>query len=430
MNYPETLEYLFSRLPMYQRIGKAAYKADLSTTVALDKYFSHPHRLYGSIHIAGTNGKGSVSHMLAAILQQAGYRTGLYTSPHLKDFRERIRISGRPVEKDFVVDFVSSHRRVLEELNPSFFEMSVAMAFDYFAREKIDIAVVETGMGGRLDSTNIITPLVSVITNIGMDHMEFLGDSLPLIAAEKAGIIKPGVPVVIGEMQEEVKEVFLEKAAGVKAGGITFASEVYKCEYAFLTLQGRQSLSISRQGRPEYKDLETDLQGIYQQKNVVTVLQTVDILNHSGLEINRDSIYSGLARAGEKTGLLGRWQIAGANPAIIYDTAHNREGLKMVLKQIGITPHKKLHMVIGFVSDKNIRELLAMFPADASYYFTRASIPRALDEGELHHMAREAGLRGNRYGTVAEALKAARQNAGSDDLIFVGGSTFVVADIL
>jgi dihydrofolate synthase / folylpolyglutamate synthase len=430
MDYPETLEYLFSRLPMYQRIGKAAYKADLSTTIALDKYFNHPHRAYGSIHIAGTNGKGSVSHMLAGILQQAGYRAGLYTSPHLKDFRERIRINGRPVEKDFVVDFVSSHRRVLEELNPSFFEMSVAMAFDYFAREKVDIAVVETGMGGRLDSTNIITPLVSVITNIGMDHMEFLGDSLPLIAAEKAGIIKPGVPVVIGELQEVVKQVFLEKATEVKAGGITFASDVYKCEYAFLTLQGRQAMSISRQGQPAYKDLETDLRGIYQQKNVITVLQTVDILNHSGLDINRDSVYGGLAGAGEKTGLLGRWQIAGALPAIIYDTAHNREGLEMVLKQIGITPHKKLHIVIGFVSDKNIRELLAMFPAEASYYFTRASIPRALDDGELQDMAREAGLRGNRFGTVAEALNAARQNAGSDDLIFVGGSTFVVADIL
>jgi dihydrofolate synthase / folylpolyglutamate synthase len=430
MNYRETLEYLFSRLPMYQRIGKAAYKADLSTTIAIDKYFNHPHRLFKSIHIAGTNGKGSVSHMLAGILQQAGYRTGLYTSPHLKDFRERIRINGQPVEKDFVVDFVASHRQVLEELSPSFFEMSVAMAFDYFARERVDIAVVETGMGGRLDSTNIITPLVSVITNIGMDHMEFLGDSLPLIAAEKAGIIKPGIPVVIGELQEEIREVFQEKAREVKAGEVTFASEAYKCEYAMLTSRGRQSMSISRQGRPAYKDLETDLQGIYQQKNVVTVLQTVDILNRSGLAINRDSVYGGLGNAGDKTGLHGRWQIAGANPRVIYDTAHNREGLRMVLQQIGITPHKKLHMVIGFVSDKNIRELLSLFPSGATYYFTRASIPRALDDGELQKMAQEAGLSGNRYGTVPEALRAAKQNAGTDDLIFVGGSTFVVADIL
>lgn len=430
MSYRETLEYLFSRLPMYQRIGKAAYKSDLSTTLALDKYFNHPHRLYGSIHVAGTNGKGSVSHMLAGILQQAGCKTGLYTSPHLKDFRERIRINGRPVEKDFVVDFVSVHRHVIEELNPSFFEMSVAMAFEYFAREKVDIAVVETGMGGRLDSTNIITPLVSVITNIGMDHMEFLGDNLPQIAGEKAGIIKPGVPVVIGELQHEIKEVFIDRAKQEKAAGITFASEIYKCEYALQTMQGFQSMSISRNGQPAYRDLETDLQGFYQQKNIATVLQTVDILNQAGIVISKESVYSGLRNAGGKTGLSGRWQIAGTNPAVIYDTAHNSEGLKLVLEQIGMTPHKKLHMVIGFVSDKNIRQLLSLFPSDASYYFTRASIPRAMDEAELKKMALESGLRGNSYGTVPEALDAARQNAGTDDLIFVGGSTFVVADIL
>jgi dihydrofolate synthase / folylpolyglutamate synthase len=430
MNYQETLEYLFSRLPMYQRIGKAAYKSDLSTTIALDKYFHHPHRRYKSIHIAGTNGKGSVSHMLAGVLQQAGYKTGLYTSPHLKDFRERIRIDGLPVGKDFVVDFVSVHQPVLEEMNPSFFEMSVAMAFLYFAREEVDIAVVETGMGGRLDSTNIITPLVSVITNIGMDHTEFLGDSLPQIAGEKAGIIKPGVPVVIGELQQEIKEVFIDRAKQEKATGITFASEIYKCEYALQTLQGFQSMSISRNGQPAYKDLETDLQGFYQQKNIITVLQTIDILNESGIEINHKAVHGGLRHAAKNTGLAGRWQIAGANPAVIYDTAHNSEGLRLVLEQIGMTPHKMLHMVIGFVSDKNIRELLSLFPSGATYYFTRASIPRAMDEVELQKMALEAGLRGNPYGTVAEALDAARQNAGTDDLIFVGGSTFVVADIL
>ena len=461
-DYQETLDYLFSQLPMYQRIGKAAYKSDLNTTIALDKYFNHPHQKFRSIHIAGTNGKGSVSHMLAGIMQQAGYKTGLYTSPHLKDFRERIRINGRPVDKNFVVDFVSCQYPVLEELSPSFFEMSVAMAFDYFAREQVDIAVVETGMGGRLDSTNIITPLLSVITNIGMDHTEFLGDSLPLIAREKAGIIKPGVPVVIGELQEEIKDIFVEKTQQENAAGITFASEIYKCDYAGLTDRGLQSMCISRHGKPAYKDLETDLQGFYQQKNIITVLQTIDILNQSGIDIlnqsvdgiinqqgvevlnqsgaditnragigiNREAIYGGLRHAAKKTGLLGRWQIAGIKPKIVYDTAHNKEGLGLILKQVGMTPHEKLHIVLGFVSDKNIRQLLSLFPHDASYYFTRASIPRAMDAVELQIIAREASLQGNPYNTVREALDAAKQNAGPDDLIFVGGSTFVVADII
>ncbi len=430
MDYRETLEYLYSRLPMYQRIGKAAYKSDLGTTIALDEYFKSPHRSFKSIHIAGTNGKGSVSHMLAAVLQQAGYNTGLYTSPHLRDFRERVRINGKPVTREYVVKFANKNRPVLEKLSPSFFEMTVALAFEYFATEKVDIAVVETGMGGRLDSTNIITPLVSVITNISMDHNEFLGNSLPQIAREKAGIIKPGIPVVIGELQEEIKEVFMEKTRLEKAGGISFASDIYKCDFAMQTPEGFQSLRISRHGKVVYDKLETDLMGFYQQKNVITVLQTIDILNQSGLHISKKNIYEGLRGAGINTGLLGRWQIIGSNPKIVCDTAHNSEGLRWVLNQVKATPHDKLHIVIGFVNDKNTRELLKHFPADATYYFTRAAIPRALDAGELQKRALEAGIRGNSYDTVPEAVDAAKINAGENDLIFVGGSTFVVADML
>ena len=429
MNYQETLDYLYSQLPMFQRIGKAAYKADLATTIALDKYFGHPHTSFKTIHVAGTNGKGSVSHMLASVLQEAGYKTGLYTSPHLKDFRERIRVNGKIVNESYVIDFVNRHQNIFEKLSPSFFEMTVAMAFEYFAAEKVDIAVIETGMGGRLDSTNIINPLVSVITNIGMDHTEFLGDSLSLIAKEKAGIIKPGIAVVIGELQEEIKEVFNESAKE-QASELTFASEIYKCDYAMLTQQGLQSFYISREGKTVYEKLETDLLGFYQKKNVITVLQALEVVNDSGLRISTANIYSGLKHAGKNTGLLGRWQIIGNNPKIVCDTAHNSEGIKMVLSQISSTPYKMLHMVIGFVNDKNISKILGSFPGDATYYFTRASIPRALDHKKLKSMAIDAGLEGKSYETVKEAVNAAKKQAGADDLIFIGGSTFVVADII
>jgi dihydrofolate synthase / folylpolyglutamate synthase len=429
MNYEETLEYLYSQLPMYQRIGKAAYKSDLGTTIALDELFSHPHRLFRSIHIAGTNGKGSVSHMIAAVLQEAGYKTGLYTSPHLRDFRERIRINGRMVSREYVVEFVNSNRAVIEKLNPSFFEMTVAMAFEYFAHEKVDIAVVEAGMGGRLDSTNIITPLVSVITNIGLDHTEFLGDTLPLIAGEKAGIIKKRVPVVIGEAQEATRAVFMEAAERNEAV-ISFASEIFGCSHAQETDQGMQSFDITKDGKPAYEQLETDLLGYYQQKNILTVLQTIDILKHSGTDINTRHIYEGLRSVSKRTGLLGRWQITGRNPLIVCDTAHNADGLMQVLNQLGSTPYRDLHMVIGFVNDKNIRQILRLFPREATYYFTRADIPRALDAGELHKEALSAGLSGQPYNTVKEALEAAAGNASRADLIFVGGSTFVVAEAL
>lgn len=414
---------------MYQHIGKAAYKSDLGTSLALDKFFGHPHNLFLTVHIAGTNGKGSVSHMLAAILQESGYKTGLYTSPHLRDFRERIRINGIPVEKEYVVDFVDHHAHILKELSPSFFEMTVAMAFDYFAKEKVDIAVIETGMGGRLDSTNIITPLISVITNIGMDHTEFLGGTLPLIAREKAGIIKPGVPVVIGELQEELKDLFLETAGRNKAA-ISFASNIYKCNFALQTYQNLQSFYISKGGKLVYEKLESDLLGFYQQKNIITALHTVDILNDLGIYINMKSIYKGLRQAAIKTGLFGRWQMLDVNPRVICDTAHNPEGMKCVLEQIYATPYEKLHMVIGFVNDKNTEHIFKLFPTDAKYYFTQASIPRALDSAILQNRAMKAGLRGDSYKTVVGAIDAAKKNAGLNDLIFVGGSTFVVADAI
>jgi dihydrofolate synthase / folylpolyglutamate synthase len=431
MNYKETLEYLFSRLPMYQRIGKAAYKADLATTTALDNYFGNPHKLFRSIHIAGTNGKGSVSHMLASVLSSAGYKTGLYTSPHLADFRERIRLDGIPVRKEFVTEFTSLHRGVFGKLSPSFFEMTVAMAFDYFAREKVDIAVIETGMGGRLDSTNIVTPLVSVITNIGLDHTEFLGKNLQEIAGEKAGIIKPGIPVVIGEVQAETKDVFTARAARL-GSEISFASERYRCEYAMRTVEGLQSLNITATlpGGVDWPDLETDLLGFYQQKNALTLLGIIDVLVKQGINVKRDDVYTGMRQVSHATGLLGRWQIISHNPLTVCDTAHNSEGLSCVLEQIRATPHRKLHLVLGFVNDKNTGELLRLFPRDAGYYFTMASIPRSLDAGELQSRAMAAGLYGKAYKTVPDALSAALDAAGSDDLVFVGGSTFVVADAM
>ncbi len=423
MNYEETLEYLFSRLPMYQRIGKAAYKADLKTTIALDNYSGNPHKRFRSVHIAGTNGKGSVSHMIASVLQSAGYKTGLYTSPHLTDFRERIRINGKPVRKNFVTSFTGSHRTLFEKLRPSFFEMTVAMAFNCFASEKVDIAVIETGMGGRLDSTNIITPLVSVITNIGLDHTEFLGGSLQEIAREKAGIIKKGVPVVIGEKQPETTSIFEERAAGLNSA-ISFASEKYTIGFATHTTEGLQSLNI----KAGWNNLETDLLGFYQQKNVVTVLHTIDVLREKSIKISRDAVYNGMRQVVTATGLKGRWQVAGSNPLVVYDTAHNADGIEAVLGQIRATPHRHLHMVLGFVNDKNTGEILRILPASATCYFTMASIPRSLDAVELRSRALATGLSGKAFRTVPDAVSAALAAAGPDDLIFVGGSTFVVAD--
>ncbi len=428
MNYQQTLEYLYSQLPMYQRIGKAAYKANLDNTVALDEHFDHPHRNFSTIHIAGTNGKGSVSHMLAAILQAAGYNTGLYTSPHLRDFRERIRINGEMIPEEEVIKFVARNREVFEKIQPSFFEMTVALAFHYFNQVKVDIAVIETGMGGRLDSTNIITPLLSVITNIGLDHTEFLGDTPELIAAEKAGIIKPGIPVLIGESQVYTRQVFIEKAA-IKNAPISFVDEEYQMEYSTLLMNGNQNFQVRKKGTLVFENLECDLKGLYQKKNVLTVLAAADILkNH--FELSRENIYNGLKFVSTSTGLKGRWQVLQKNPLVIADSGHNIDGIRAVLEQIRATPHQKLHMVIGFVNDKNISGILDLLPRSARYYFTRASIPRAMDEKELHKMAVDKELAGSAYGTVKEALDVAMNAAGEHDLVFVGGSTFVVAEVV
>ncbi len=426
MNYQETLNYLFSQLPMFQRIGKAAYKADLGNTLQLDEYFKHPHRQFKSIHIAGTNGKGSTSHMLASILQSTGYKVGLYTSPHLKDFRERIRINGEMIPENEVIDFVAKHKSLFEQVKPSFFEMTVALAFDYFAKEKIDIAVVEVGLGGRLDSTNIITPLLSVITNIGLDHTDLLGDTLPKIAYEKAGVIKNGVPVVVSQLQPQVSQVFTDKAKETKSD-LIFAEQQYKVEKIEYS-DTFQSITINHQGFASTWDL--DLMGSYQKFNLAGVIASVDILNKIGLSISRDNVAAGLKSVQKTTGLMGRWQKLQDSPKVFCDTGHNVDGITQVLEQINRIPHKQLHMVIGMVGDKNIDGMLALLPKDATYYFTKASIPRALDQNELQQRALNFGLKGNTYMTINEALVSAKNNAEIDDLIFVGGSTFVVAEVV
>ncbi len=428
MNYSETVEYLFSQLPMYQHIGKSAYKNNLDTTQALDRYSLQPHRRFKTIHVAGTNGKGSVSHMLASVLQEAGYKTGLYTSPHLKDYRERIRINGAMISEQFVVDYVNKFKSVFDELKPSFFEMSVALAFEYFAAEKVDIAVVEVGMGGRLDSTNIITPLVSVITNISFDHTQFLGDTLEKIAGEKAGIIKPNIPVVIGEADSGTRGVFIKRADEMSAP-LHLASLVFSAENALGNTDEGSIFNIFKGGRLYFAGLKTDLKGIYQQKNIVTVLQTLEILQNL-LKIDTNKIFSGLSKVQQNTGFKGRWQVLGKNPLIVCDTGHNEAGISEVVSQIRLQKFKQLHFVLGTVNDKDISKILHLLPKDAFYYFTKASIPRALNEKLLADRAVEFGLVGNSYSTVNEAYTAAKKNAENDDMIFIGGSTFVVAEVV
>lgn len=429
-NYEEVISWLFQQLPMYQRVGKAAYKADLNTTYALDKAFNHPHRLYKTIHVAGTNGKGSVSHMLASVLQEAGYKTGLYTSPHLKDFRERIRVNGRKVPKAFVKEFVLGNRQLFTDLNPSFFEMTVAMAFQYFADEEIDIAVVEVGMGGRLDSTNIINPEISIITNIGLDHTRFLGDSLEKIAGEKAGIIKLGVPVVIGESQEETAPVFKEKAGDLKSK-LIFADKHFSAVSGFYATSGKEQVCQvhDENGKLVYEDLKLDLLGSYQIQNMITSLVTIDEIRNK-YKISKNHIYKGLRSVKENTGLLGRWQVLERQPFTICDTGHNPEGLKYITTQLKNMAWEKLHIVLGVVDDKNLDAILRIMPSEARYYFTRASIPRALDEVKLQSVASSFGLKGEHYSSVKEAWNEAKNNAGANDVIFIGGSTFVVAEVV
>lgn len=427
--YEETLEFLFSQLPMFQRIGKAAYKANLNNTLKLDKYFSYPHKSFKTLHIAGTNGKGSVAHMLASVLQESGMKTGLYTSPHLKDFTERIRVNGETADKDYVVSFVEDHKEIIENLKPSFFELTVAMAFDYFREQEVEIAVIETGLGGRLDSTNIIQPEISIITNIGHDHSEYLGSDLTSIAGEKAGIIKPGIPVVVGETQEEVKGIFLESAMDRKSE-IYFADQHFRVDYSLGTMAGKQKMMILKDGKSLYEGLECDLLGTYQLKNIVTVLQSLEILLGIGILIGKDKIYTGLAKVQENTGLLGRWQVLNNSPFTVCDTAHNLEGIEEVLEQIQNTAYRKLHIVLGMVEGKEEARILKLFPVEAKYYFTQAKIPRALPVEKLADAARRVGLEGEVIGDVREAYMQALANAGSNDMIFIGGSTFVVAEVL
>jgi len=427
--YSEIVSYLFNSLPVFQHSGGSAYKPGLDIIGELDDFYGNPHRRYRTIHIAGTNGKGSVSHMIAAVLQGAGYKTGLFTSPHLADFRERIRINGQMITEDEVIEFVTRSRTVFDKIQPSFFEMTVAMAFDHFARHAVDIAVIETGMGGRLDATNIINPIISVITNISMDHAQFLGNNLISIATEKAGIIKHSVPVVIGETQPGPMTVFEDKARETNSH-IVFADQHARVTRTHQTDEG-QSIYIEQKGKETPAQVVIDLFGDYQQKNVVTALTSLQCLRrHAKLEIDLETILPSLARAAQTTGLRGRWQKIREKPFTVCDIAHNPAGWTWIRQQIDRCAYKRLHMVLGFTNDKDISGMLELMPHDAVYYFTKASIPRALDETELMKIAASHNLKGNAFPTVTCACEAALRNATKDDMIYIGGSTFVVADAL
>ncbi len=430
MNYSETIEYLFSALPMFHRIGPAAYKANLDNTYLMCELLDHPEKDLKCIHVAGTNGKGSVSHILASILQSAGFKTGLYTSPHLKDFRERIRINGAMVSEEWVSDFVSKHQHSFEEIKPSFFEMTTAMAFKYFHDQQTDIAVIETGLGGRLDSTNVLVPHVSVITNIGLDHMNLLGDTLEKIAIEKAGIIKSNIPIVIGEYSSTTKLIFTDKANMLNAP-IYFTSENFKIiAQNYNALEEYQTVTIIKDHEDFLKDLNCDLTGKYQLKNITTAIQTVSILNQLGIHISENNIRDGLKNVKKNTGLQGRWQIINRSPITICDTGHNEDGLREVLPLLQEIPHDSLHIVLGMVNDKEIEKILELFPKDATYYFCKANIPRGLDAAILAEKASLIGLKGIVFASVESALLAAQKNALNSDIIFVGGSTFTVAEII
>lgn len=429
MTYRETLDFLFSQLPAYHRIGKAAYKNNLDNTLKLDEHLDHPHHRFRSVHVAGTNGKGSVSHMIASVLMEAGYRTGLYTSPHLIDFRERIRVNGEMIPEKEVISFVEKNRSVIESIKPSFFEMTVGMAYDYFARSGVEIAVIEVGLGGRLDSTNIITPELSVITNIGHDHMDLLGDTFEKIALEKAGIIKKRVPVVISETQPETENVFASVAEANKSR-ILFADKAFSCTLDYDDPStGERNYSVFEMSSRKTYNGSTPLGGDYQSRNIPAVYAAFKMLEER-ITFSVENISEGIRKVVENTGLNGRWQVRGRNPLIICDTGHNKEGLEYVTAQLSKVSRKKLHMIIGFVNDKDLSLVLPLLPHDADYYFTRASVARALDEKILKSKGLNFGLKGESYPDVKSALAAAKNAASHEDVIFVGGSTFVVADFL
>lgn len=426
MTYNEATTYLFNSAPLFQNIGAGAYKEGLSNTNALDSRYGHPHRSYRTIHVGGTNGKGSVSHTLAAILQCAGYKVGLYTSPHLADFRERIRVNGQMIPEQRVIDFVTEEKAFFEPLHPSFFELATALAFLYFKEEKVDVAVIEVGLGGRLDCTNIINPDLSVITNISKDHVQFLGDTPTQIAKEKAGIIKPGTPVVIGETNNnfEVRNVFITKSKEVGTS-IKFADEESEILHSFAQPQGGRKYQTKNWGV-----FNGELGGDCQEKNTATILCAVQTLIEQGYNIKDKHVHEGIAKVCSLTGLMGRWQRLGNEPLAICDTGHNIGGMQYIVEQLASTPHERLHFVIGMVNDKDIDSVLDILPKDAVYYFTQASIQRALPADALAIKAEKAGLKGEVITDVKEACRKARQNATKDDVIFVGGSTFVVADLL
>ena len=405
MTYQETVNWMFKQLPIFQNQGKSAYKSDLTNILLLDSHLNHPHKKFKSIHVAGTNGKGSTSHMLASVFQEAGYKVGLYTSPHLKDFRERIKVNGNFISKQFVIGFIKRNRSFFESHNLSFFEMTVGMAFDYFAKQKVDVAIVEVGLGGRLDSTNIISPLVSVITNIGMDHTQFLGNTMEAIAFEKAGIIKPNVPAVIGETQKETKSVFIEVAKKNNAD-ISFADHEIKEIY------------------------DSDLRGTYQFNNIKTVLQTLKKIPKGIFVISEDNIRKGLQNVIKNTGLRGRWETLQQYPKVICDVAHNKEGLSYVFKQLEKENYRKLHFVFGVVNDKDLNSILPLMPKQATYYYCKPNIERGLDVNLLKQISNDYGLVGDAYLSVKAAFEAAKSNTQDNDLIYVGGSTFVVAEVI
>ena len=428
MTYQDAIEYLYTQTPLFQNVVQEAYKEGLYNTVTIDRHLGCPHKLYKTIHVAGTNGKGSVSHTLAAILQASGYKTGLYTSPHLTDFRERIRIDGKPISPDFVVKFIENNRDFLEPLHPSFFEVTTAMAFSWFAQQEVDVAVIETGLGGRLDCTNIIKPVLSIITNIGFDHTKFLGDTLPRIAFEKAGIRKKNVPAIIGEQCDQTRPVFERKAEEVGAK-IVFAQD--NCKIISHKYINPSKVVYETAALP---GLESGLAGMCQEKNANTILTAVDELKRRRFRITEDAVRKGFRDVCRMTGLRGRWQLVRRKPDIICDTGHNSHGLKYIARHLEELSSKpgagQLRIVMGMVNDKDISDVLAVMPRNARYYFTQASVQRALDASTLRDMARQAGLTGRVFRTVAQAINTAQREAAPEDLIFVGGSTFVVADLL
>jgi dihydrofolate synthase/folylpolyglutamate synthase len=428
MTYTETIEYLYAQLPMFSRIGAAAYKKDLHNTIELCAALGNPHNNFKSIHVAGTNGKGSTCHMLAAILQQAGYKTGLYTSPHVKQFGERIRVDGKMIDEHFVIDFVERTKTLTAQIQPSFFELTVAMAFEYFSKENVDIAIIETGLGGLLDSTNVISPILSIITNIGYDHTNILGNTLPEIAFQKAGIIKANTPVVIGEVLPETKNIFV-KQANEKEAPILFAQSRFFAEFIeptgnllFCNVKDNVTHTVEK--------LRLDLNGIYQAKNICTVLSAVDVLRRLGYTIPESDLHHALENVKELTGMRGRWDIVQLHPTVIQDVAHNTDGITQVILQLSNNyPKAGLHFVLGFVKDKDVDHVLELFPKEARFYFTNAHIPRALPHQDLRELAAAKGLPGDSFDNVNDAIAAAKSNAARSDVIMICGSFFTIAEI-